>query len=303
MDKTDTIINIKKTYSLDDMFCLLDKIKDINILVVGDCIIDEYQYGVTLGKSGKSPIVAFQEEKKEIYEGGILAIYNHLKDFCNVECFTGNKKIIKRRYIDNNQKIFETYRYKDNNKYIDISKPISEYDMVLIADFGHGFIDKKLQETLESESKYIALNTQLNAGNMGMNTINKYTHRNYISIDFIELRLAFSNQFDSIEDIIKSKFHHETVSITAGREGVFLYRNNELTHVPALAENVVDAIGAGDAYLSITSPLAYIKASLPIIGLIGNVAGAIACTYSGNSEYMTRKKIKGFLEDLYGKDN
>lgn len=301
MTKTEFMNEIKNKYSLDTLIEFIDSIKDKSILVVGDTIIDEYQYGYTLGKSGKSPIVAFENKEIETYQGGVLAISNHLKEFCKVDVYTGNTAVHKKRYIQGNQKLFETYTYMKNdidNSFLD-EKEISNYDIVLIADFGHGFIDKKLQHKLESDAKYISLNTQLNAGNMGMNTINKYTHRNYVSIDFIELRLATSNQFDSISEIIRDIFGYETVSITEGRSGVFLYRNKELIHIPALADNVVDPIGAGDAYLSITTPLAYMKHPLEIIGLMGSTASSIACTYPGNSKYVTKDMMIDYLKRIY----
>jgi bifunctional ADP-heptose synthase (sugar kinase/adenylyltransferase) len=295
------IDNFISKYKMDDIYSYFDKIKDINALIVGDTIIDVYQYGRTLGKSGKSPIVAFENDKIESYQGGILAIQNHLKEFINVDIYTGKEAIYKKRYIDGTQKLFETYTYKDNH-IKSTHKNISDYDMVLIADFGHGFINKELQYQLESEAKYIALNTQLNAGNMGLNTINKYTHRNYVSIDKTELRLATSNQFDSIETIIRDTFTHETVSITDSNNGVYLYRNKELIHFPALARNIVDTVGAGDAYLSITSPLVYIQSPLDIIGFVGNCAGAIACTYQGNKEYISKDKMFNFISRIYEKN-
>jgi len=285
-------------YKKTDILDYIDKLKNLEILIVGDTIIDEYQYGYTLGKSGKSPIVAFQNTNLEIYDGGVLAIKNHLKGFCNVDILTSHRQVVKRRYIQSNQKLFETYSFKEDLGYND-SKSISSYDIVLIADFGHGFIDKNLQHKLESESKYIALNTQLNAGNMGMNTINKYTHRDYICIDFMELRVATSNQFDNIETIIKDTFNHETVSITESNKGSYLYRNGELIHSKALAKNIIDTIGAGDAYFSLSSPLSYLKAPLEIIGLFGNIAGAIACTYPGNKEHITKEKFINYIEDFY----
>jgi len=286
----------------EEILKYIDKIKDLNILIVGDIILDEYQYGITIGKSGKSPIVAFENREKEIYQGGILAILNHLKGFCKVDIYSNSNIITKKRYIQGTQKLFETYTYQKNlHQEIwnsNSTKNISDYDIVLIADFGHGFITKELQNKLESESKYISLNTQLNAGNMGMNTINKYTHRNYICIDNTELRIAASNQFDTIEDIIKNLFTHETVSITDGERGVNLYRNGELIHLPALAKNIVDTIGAGDAYFALTTPLAYIQAPLEIIGIIGNIAGAIACSYPGNKYFVTKEKLIEWTQNL-----
>ena len=217
----------------------LDKIKDIDILIVGDTILDEYQYGNTLGKSGKNPIVAFKNDYIERYDGGVLAIYNHLKELSSVEYLTGDECIIKKRYIQETQKLFETYTHIQNPFKSTISKNISDYDLVIIADFGHGFINRELRGRIESESKYIALNTQLNAGNLGLNTINKYKNRNYISIDGLELRLAVSNSEDSVESILRNTFHHETVSITSGKDGSIIYRNGNLIRISSFIDIIV----------------------------------------------------------------
>jgi len=266
----------------------LDDIKDLNVLVIGETIIDEYQYGYTLGKAGKFPIVAFQNQEREVYPGGVMAIRRHLKDFCNVRCYTSEKTIRKKRYVQNGQKLFETYTYDKISHYDKAltKKPnIEDYDMVIVADFGHGFITKKLREEIQEKAKWIALNTQSNAGNMGMNTINKYDKWDYVCIDENELRLATSNQYDDIENIAKKRFNPPQVaSITLSKKGTMIYKDKKITHIKALIDNPIDTVGAGDAYLAITSPLAYNKAPPNIIGYIGNVAGAIACSYQGNKD-------------------
>lgn len=277
---------------------ILDKVKNLNILVVGETIIDEYQFGYTLGKAGKFPIVAFQEKELETYPGGILAICNHLKDFVKVDYFTSEKAIIKKRFIQDNQKLFETYSTCDNRMYKQPNYKISDYDIVIISDFGHGFLDKNKRDLLEKNANFLALNAQINAGNMGMNTINKYSHADYICIDENELRLATSNQYGNIEEIIRNRFTNEIVSITESKSGCIVYKNGELVRIPALAKSIVDTVGAGDAFLSITSPLAYLNSTIEIIGLAGNIAGAIACTYMGNKGHLTKDLFYKYIEEL-----
>lgn len=292
---------IKNKYSYEDVMEYLDIVKNLNVLVIGETIQDIYQFGYTLGKSGKAPVVAFNNKEKEVYDGGVIAIYKHLQDICNVDYITGEKCIIKTRYIENNQKLFETYSEKDNIHYKPNSTDISDYDVVIVADFGHGLIRRRLRDKIIRQSNFLSVNAQLNAGNMGINTINKYNSKiDYICISERELRLAFSDQFERLNDILMDRFNEDdVVSITKGSKGSTILKDNIIYNYPALADNIVDTVGAGDTYLSITSPLVYINAPADIIGFIGNSAGAIACTYYANKNHIDKKKLCKFIKDIY----
>jgi len=277
----------------------IDSFKDLNILAIGETIIDIYQYGKTLGRAGKFPVVTFQGETEEVYDGGILAIKNHLKEFCkNIDIYTWGNVVYKKRYIQDNQKLFETYKYEKKIKSKKVN--ISDYDLVIIADFGHGFIDKQVRDRIQDEANFIALNVQSNSGNMGMSTINKYSKWDYICIDEIELRLACSNQFEELESLIYERFNgiNKIVSITESKKGSHVYKNKRIIKSPSLAKEIVDTVGAGDAYFSLTSPLAYLDCSEEMIGIVGNIAGAIACSYQGNKYYVSKKRILEMIETL-----
>lgn len=290
---TDKIVNISKEY--------VERMKDLDVLIIGETIIDEYQYGQTLGKAGKFPIVAFQNERIERYSGGVSAIRYHLEDFCNVDKSTDCMAIVKKRYVQNGQKLFETYDVEET-EYGYARDNYGDYDIVIVADFGHGFITDKMRNSIEQEANYIALNTQFNAGNMGMNTINKYESADYVCIDENELRLAMSNQYDDIEDIIMKKFHYPQVaSITISNRGTMVFKGENITHIKAFADKPIDTVGAGDAYLAISSLLAYLDAPSDIIGFVGNCAGSIACSYPGNKEYLTKKKLYKSIDDNHDK--
>jgi bifunctional ADP-heptose synthase (sugar kinase/adenylyltransferase) len=306
MNKEDKYRNLflnkfKENHSEGEVINYIEKVKDLDILVIGETIIDEYQYGFTLGKSGKSPIIAFQNEEDERYNGGVLAIRNHLREFVHkVDYYTDNIMMVKKRYIQDRQKLFETYSIK-KNKYKSSYGDISEYDIVVIADFGHGFLTKARRNKIEEQAKFVSLNTQANAGNMGLNTINKYLRWDYISIDEHELRLATSNQFDSIKSILLDRFYKGIVTITKGSKGCTVFNNRKIEDVPFLKtqEKVVDPIGAGDALFSISSLVAYQNAPPEVIGFIGNLAGNIACSYPGNKYHVTKSKLLDNIDIIY----
>ena len=65
-------------------------------------------------------------------------------------------------------------------------------------------------------------------------------------------------------------------------------------HKPALAEKVVDRMGAGDAFLAATAPLAWAGAPAEVIALVGNIAGAIKVSKVGNQP-ITRQEVEAWL--------
>ena len=68
--------------------------------------------------------------------------------------------------------------------------------------------------------------------------------------------------------------------------------------IPAFASNVVDRIGAGDAFLSITSLCAAQDAPLEVLGFIGNVVGAQAVATVGNKASIERIPLSRHIEHL-----
>ena len=58
-----------------------NKIKKLKVLVVGETIIDQYNFCEALGKSGKEPYLAFKDLYSKNYLGGAAAIANHISEF------------------------------------------------------------------------------------------------------------------------------------------------------------------------------------------------------------------------------
>src|SRR5204862_3205259 len=61
----------------------IQAIRKLKVLVVGETIIDEYQFCSVMGKSGKEPVLAALHNRTEQYAGGSLAIANHVSNFCD----------------------------------------------------------------------------------------------------------------------------------------------------------------------------------------------------------------------------
>ena len=288
----------REEHTVDEVLGYLDKLSDLKMLVVGETITDVYQYGTTLGKAGKFPIVAFQNEHSESYDGGIIVVSNHLKDFVNVSYYTDEVSTVKKRYVQNGQKLFETYSTCENPFYKGEPVNFNDYDVVLVNDFGHGFLDVNKRNDIIARSRFLAVNVQFNAGNMGMSTLNKYEGWDYACIDHVEIRMATGEQFADIEYLLHRYYPDNNMIVTLAKEGCLVYKNEKCHRVPPFAVNIVDTVGAGDAFLAITAPLMYIDTPADIIGFIGNCVGAIACGWPGNKEYITKEKLVKFIKQL-----
>ena len=59
---------------------------------------------------------------------------------------------------------------------------------MIVSDYGHGFISKKVAKLLSKKSKYLALNAQINAANIGFHTMRNYKGVNCVIINEKELR-------------------------------------------------------------------------------------------------------------------
>src|SRR5262249_35369095 len=52
------------------------------VLLVGETVIDEYQYVTPLGKAPKENLIPTLYRDREVFAGGVIAAANHVADFC-----------------------------------------------------------------------------------------------------------------------------------------------------------------------------------------------------------------------------
>src|SRR5882762_665265 len=70
-------------HSPEEIVGYLQAIRKLRVLIIGETIIDEYQFCSVMGKSGKEPVLAALHQRTEQYAGGVLAVANHVSNFCD----------------------------------------------------------------------------------------------------------------------------------------------------------------------------------------------------------------------------
>lgn len=319
----------------------LERTRDLKVLVVGEAVIDEYQYCNAIGKSSKEPMLAVKLQSTEKFAGGILAVANHVSSLVrrvglvttlgeresqeafirskfedNVEPSFLYKKgaptIVKRRFIEKYffTKLLVIYEMDDapptreeNQLLLEaLEKKIPQFDLVIVVDFGHGMLSPEAVELLCAKSKFLAVNAQSNAGNLGYHTISRYPRADYICMAEGELRLEVRDRtgdLKSLVGIVAKRLRAPQVLITKGNTGCLAYREGEgLYEAPALTQNVVDRMGAGDASLAVTSLLAATGAPMEVLAFVGNAVGAEAVATVGHRSYIERSRLLKHMEGL-----
>src|SRR5262249_125369 len=185
-----------------------------------------------------------------------------------------------------------------------ISELIDGADVVIATDFGHGLLGPSAIDTLVREAPFLAVNCQSNSANLGFNLITKYPRADYVCIDGPETRLAISDRRSQIGETaqrMETLVKCPKVIITQGKHGCVTYERGGVVHtIPAFAKNVVDTVGAGDAFLSVTSPLVAAGGPMHQIGFIGNVVGALKVQIVGHRQFIEKadliKSLMGLLK-------
>ena len=155
---------------------------------------------------------------------------------------------------------------------------------------------------LNNNSRYLAVNTQANAGNKGINPISRYKKVNYTSFASHEISIEARKRSGDIKELIKqisSQLSCELITVTRGKDGSISYNDKEgFIESPALSNQVIDRMGAGDSVLAITALCAAQKAPLEILSFIGNVAGAQAVATLGHSKSISKENLIKHINSL-----
>ena len=138
-----------------------------------------------------------------------------------------------------------------------LQRELPACDAVIVSDFGHGLVTDHMTELLCDQRPYLAVNTQLNAANVGYHTISKYPHVDYISIHEGEIRLDSRCRKGDLRGLMQNlaeRLHSKMVMVTRGKHGSLLYDAESGFHQsPAFATKIVGtALGyAGDAVFAL----------------------------------------------------
>jgi len=170
---------------------------------------------------------------------------------------------------------------------------IENYDLVVVADFGHGLMQDRVRELVQEKAKFLALNCQTNSNNHGFNIIDRqYQRVDAFSLDEQELLLsAGKREMDSPSELasLQNRLGAEYAWLTRGaNETIGIKLHEPAVHIPVLEKQVTDTVGAGDALFSLVALSACMGLDVKIATFLGQLAGAQAVNIIGNASGVKR---------------
>ena len=281
--------------TLDDF---IKKVSRLKVAVIGETITDEFVFVSYEGQSMKSICPVFKTTgRREVQEGGAAAIANHLKDFVKkVDLYSNpSGEIVKTRYVDvaDQKKHVEINKFNlSNSKRIDVN--VSEYDVVIVADFGHGYCEHlKINDGFH-------LMCQTNSNNFGFNRISKWKSykKKSVCIDLREASLQMNKKGkftdrNEVDELYNYELSAEHLFITLGSEGSLSYDGEQLRKHESFKSDIVDTIGAGDTFYAFVA-LASTVSDGGVILEVPSLAASLSTTWLCNERSITKKSLKEY---------
>ncbi len=220
--------------------------------------------------------------------------------------------IVKRRFIEPAflTKMFEL-QYLDDTPFTAeessgvaaaLSVNVNDYDLIVAADFGHGMITDAIKEQLSKSGKFLAVNTQTNSANLGFNPVTRYSRVDFACIDEPEVRLATRAKYDDLRKVgtaLRKELGARTLIVTGGPKGSMVFdKSGAVQETPALAVNIVDRVGAGDAFFAVAVPCVYRDLPSDVVGFVGNCVGALKVAIVCNREPVDPVSLFKFIQHL-----
>lgn len=280
---------------IQQLHACIDALKNLRVLVVGETIIDEFIDVSYEGQSMKSFCPVFKlEGGKSIQQGGAQAIANHLYDFVKeVKVITNtNGEIVKTRYVDvgDKKKHVEINNF-DVHTFSPINVNTNDYDLVIVADFGHGFCDKL------SINDGFHLMCQTNSNNFGFNRISKWkrSHKRSACIDLREASLQVNRRIShpgekDILDIFNYELNSENLFITTGKSGAVYTNGKRVISRSSFKTEIVDTIGAGDTFFAFACTMAHLNEVEDKL-LLPSLAASLSTTWLCNEKSVTKQLL------------
>jgi cytidyltransferase-like protein len=308
-------------FKLEEIKDFLVRAANLRVCLLGETIIDEWVDVTVTNMSQKSRCVAGLETSRLRQIGGTGIVALHLAGFVKeVHCFTNGlvgetlppnvavtplatRALVKTRFVDRESgyPLFEA-KSLDLVDVVAHVPTFDDYDVVLVADFGHGLLDASgiNQGIAASRRAFIAAMAQVNSSNYGYNLPIKYVGADYYSVNRTEAELCLHERHLPLAEVAERMYgllRPRVLSVTDGARGAMVTSGSDRFDLPTLSTTVVDTIGCGDAYFALSTLAACLDLPPRMIALAGSIGAAAMAQRRCNEspiteqEFMTIAKI------------
>lgn len=291
----------------------LKNLKDINIFVIGDMMLDHYVLGNINRISPEAPVMILDVNKEEYTLGGSGNVIKNLREIgVNVDCFSvigqdeDGSKIIqmlhdlnvkyniiqlsnikttrKTRYVTTETKSQLLRVDRETNNSIDIKFDINLdlYDIIIVSDYAKGVISKPVMDKLKQSGKKIIIDPKP-----------KNTH-------LYDGAFILTPNKKEFNEMIPYPNHIEFTLKTLGKDGIdILQEFKEPIHIHGKEIQVFNVSGCGDTVVAVVSACIAMGLNIITSTKIANECAGYVATKSGTDPIESQifyKILNSYLE-------
>ncbi len=301
---------------------LLERLKDLKILVVGDVILDRYLYGRVERISPEAPVPVVEVEGEEVRLGGAGNVAGNLVSLGVQTSLTGvvgedragellrnllKEKGIKSlltidarpttektRVISRSQQLlridFEDTRSIGGRALDHIKEVVAggDYDGIVVSDYAKGVVTPEVMGAVKDRRVFYAVDPR---------PVNRNLYRNasLMTPNEKELR-AMTDPLseEGVENLgrrLREELGLNTLIVTRGPKGMTLIEK-EVKHFPARAREVYDVTGAGDTVVAALTAFFLAGASWETACELANVCAGIVVGELGTASVTPEELLR-----------
>ena len=269
---------------------LLEQIKSLRVLVIGDVMLDRYVIGEVSRISPEAPVPVLTVTEERSVAGGAANVALNLRSLgAAVEVigwfgedergeelidllsqsdvsvddqfrFSTAPTITKSRVTASNQQICRVDRESSPQYYLPdleklgglIADKAESVDAVIVSDYGKGFVSDDLLSLVRSSAQFLSVDPKPSRP-LAYSQSDLLTPNRFEALELAGLSRETRCSFPEKEVVQKifEKFSPRLLAITLGAEGMLLAKDgNILQTIPTAAREVFDVSGAGDTVIA-----------------------------------------------------
>ena len=269
---------------------VLERIKNLNILVFGDVMLDRYVNGEVSRISPEAPVPVIRVMEEKSVAGGAANVALNLAslgasvesvgwfgkdeqgdELVEILCeknikvdprcrFSSAPTISKSRITSSNQQVCRVDRESNADSYslgLDqfgslLLEKAGNADAVIISDYGKGFVTNEALEVLKSSARFLAVDPKPSRP-VDYACPDLLTPNRLEALEMVGMSRESQAPFprDEVVEEIFKHFSPKMLAVTLGSEGMLLAESGKLKSlIPTAAREVFDVSGAGDTVIA-----------------------------------------------------
>ena len=302
---------------------LLERIKSLRLLVIGDVMLDRYVRGEVSRISPEAPVPVLHVDGEDSVAGGAANVGLNAADLgASVdlggvfgqddagECllallaergiasdtaFASSRAptICKTRVMAGNQQICRVDREESHQAYAPNLDALSELlaekarnaDAVIVSDYAKGFVNDELLSLLRSEAKFLAVDPKPRRS-LNYDSPDLMTPNKAESLQLAGLERGDFDEFpaDAIAAAIHDSHRPHRVAVTLGADGMLLIENGKvIQRIPTAAREVFDVSGAGDTVIAAMTLALATQSTFEEASAFANLAAGVVVAKVGTA--------------------